>query len=303
MITMNPIETDKLTRRFGGVTALQEVTLAVPAGSICAVRGPNGAGKTTLLETLLNLLEPSSGVAQVLGCDSRRLGPEQLAQIGYVSENQQVDDRLRIGDVLELVRGLYPTWDQTLERKLLRTFELPVERRFKALSRGMRIRALFVAALSFRPKLLVLDEPFSGLDPLMRDDLVSTVLDLSLEDGRTILLSSHDVDEVERIADRVIFLEAGRVTQADAVEALRARHRKVVARLAPAVASALKPRLGWLGFERADETVSFVATSAAMANDWSRELGDEAVVTTAALSLKEIYLAYARAQRTERKER
>jgi ABC-type branched-subunit amino acid transport system ATPase component len=163
---MNPIETDKLTRRFGRTVALSDVTLAVPEGSICAVLGPNGAGKTTLLETLLNLLEPSAGSAQVLGCDSRRLGPAQFAQIGYVSENQRVDDRLRIGELLDVVRDLYPTWDRTLEAKLLRTFELPVDRRFKALSRGMRIRALFVVALAFRPKLLVLDEPFSGLDPV-----------------------------------------------------------------------------------------------------------------------------------------
>lgn len=297
---MNHIETDKLTRRFGRVTALQEVTFAVPAGSICAVLGPNGAGKTTLLETLLNLLEPSAGNAQVLGCDSRRLGPDQLAQVGYVSENQKVDDRLRIGDLLELVRGLYPTWDPVLEQKLLRTFDLPLERRFKALSRGMRIRALFVAALSFRPKLLVLDEPFSGLDPLMRDDLVSTVLDLALEEGRTILLSSHDVDEVERIANRVIFLEAGRVTLADDIEALRARHRKVVARLAPGGGLALVPREGWLGFEYEGETVSFVETNSDPASGWCHGLGDEAVVTAVPLTLKEIYLAHARASRTER---
>jgi ABC-2 type transport system ATP-binding protein len=292
---MNPIETDKLTRRFGRTVALSDVTLAVPEGSICAVLGPNGAGKTTLLETLLNLLEPSAGSAQVLGCDSRRLGPAQFAQIGYVSENQRVDDRLRIGELLDVVRDLYPTWDRTLEAKLLRTFELPVDRRFKALSRGMRIRALFVVALAFRPKLLVLDEPFSGLDPVMRDDLVTTVIDLALEDGSTVLLSSHDIDEVERIASRAVFLDRGRVTLAEETEALRARHRKVVARLVTAGAAA-SPREEWLGFERAGETVSFVATSAAEETDWGRELGGGAVVTAAPLTLKEIYLAYARAR-------
>lgn len=292
---MNPIETDKLTRRFGRTVALSDVTLAVPEGSICAVLGPNGAGKTTLLETLLNLLEPSAGSAQVLGCDSRRLGPAQFARIGYVSENQRVDERLRIGDLLDVVRDLYPTWDRALEAKLLRTFELPVDRRFKALSRGMRIRALFVAALAFRPKLLVLDEPFSGLDPVMRDDLVTTVIDLALEDGSTVLLSSHDIDEVERIASEVIFLDQGRVTLAEATEALRARHRKVVARLATAGAAA-SPREEWLGFERAGETVSFVATSAAEEADWSHEFGGGASVTTAPLTLKEIYLAHARAR-------
>jgi ABC-2 type transport system ATP-binding protein len=292
---MNPIETDKLTRRFGRTVALDAATLAAPEGSICAVLGPNGAGKTTLLETLLNLFEPSAGSAQVLGCDSRRLGPAQFAQIGYVSENQRVDERLRIGELLDVVRPLYPAWDRALEAKLLRLFELPEDRRFKALSRGMRIRALFVAALAFRPKLLVLDEPFSGLDPLMRDDLVTTVIDLALEDGSTVLLSSHDIDEVERIASDVVFLEAGRVTLAEGTEALRARHRKVVARLATADAAA-SPRGEWLGYERAGETVSFVATSAAEETDWSREFGGGAVVTAAPLTLKEIYLAHARAR-------
>ena len=292
---MNPIETDKLTRRFGRTVALSDVTLAVPEGSICAVLGPNGAGKTTLLETLLNLFEPSAGSAQVLGCDSRHLGPAQFARIGNVSENQRVDDRLRIGELLDVVRDLYPTWDRTLEAKLLRTFELPVDRRFKALSRGMRIRALFVAALAFRPKLLVLDEPFSGLDPVMRDDLVTTVIDLALEDGSTVLLSSHDIDEVERIASEVIFLDCGRVVLAEGTEALRARHQKVVARLATAGAAA-SSREEWLGFERVGETVSFVATSAAEEADWSREFGGGASVTTAPLTLKEIYLAHARAR-------
>ncbi len=292
---MNPIETDKLTRRFGRIVALNEATLAVPEGSICAVLGPNGAGKTTLLETLLNLLEPSAGSAQVLGCDSRELGPAQFAQIGYVSENQRVDDRLRIGELLELVRDLYPKWDRSLEAKLLQTFELPVDRRFKALSRGMRIRALFVAALAFRPKLLVLDEPFSGLDPVMRDDLVTTVIDLALEDGCTVLLSSHDIDEVERIASDVVFLDSGRVVLAEKTEVLRMRHRKVVARLA--ASGPVPPTRGdWLGYDREGETVSFVATSAVEEADWSHEFGGGAVVTTAPLTLKEIYLAHARAR-------
>lgn len=292
---MNPIETDKLTRRFGRNVALNEATLVVPEGSICAVLGPNGAGKTTLLETLLNLLEPSAGTAQVLGCDSRRLGPAQFARIGYVSENQRVDGKLRIGELLDVVRPLYPTWDRALEAKLLRTFELPADREFKALSRGMRIRALFVAALAFRPKLLVLDEPFSGLDPVMRDDLVTTVIDLALEEGSTVLLSSHDIDEVERIASDVVFLEAGRVMLAEETEALRARHQKVVARLT-ATGAAATPRGEWLGFERTGETVSFVATSVAEETDWSRELGGGVSVTTAPLTLKEIYLAHARAR-------
>ncbi len=299
---MNIIETERMTRRFGRLTALDEVNLAVPKGSIFALLGPNGAGKTTLLETLLNLLEPTAGLARVLGCDSRRLGPDQLAQIGYVSENQQIEGRLKVGDLLAFVRNLYASWDQELEQKLIRAFEVPLECRFNELSRGMRVRALFIAALSFRPRLLFLDEPFGGLDPLMRDELMAKVLDLAQEDERTIVLASHDVDEAERIADRVAFLEAGKIKLSDSVESLCARHRKVVARLSPDYRGAVATRESWLGFKQEGEIVSFVAiqTKTEIDADWGLELGTDASVTTAPLSLKDIYLAHARNTRAER---
>lgn len=299
---MNIIETKRMTRRFGRLTALDEVNLAVPKGSIFALLGPNGAGKTTLLETLLNLLEPTAGWARVLGCDSRRLGPEQLAQIGYVSENQQIEGRQKVGDLLAFVRNLYASWDQELEQKLIRAFEVPLECRFNELSRGMRVRALFIAALSFRPRLLLLDEPFGGLDPLMRDELMAKVLDLAQDDERTIVLASHDVDEVERIADRVAFLESGKIKLSDSVESLCARHRKVVARLSPGYRGTVATRESWLGFKQEGEIVSFVTMQANTEIDagWGRELGADASVTTAPLSLKDIYLAHARNTRAER---
>ncbi|KAB2906817.1 MAG: ABC transporter ATP-binding protein [Dechloromonas sp.] len=301
---MNIIETEKLSRRFGHVTALNEVDLSVPNGSIYALLGPNGAGKTTLLETLLNLWPPTAGVARVLGCDSRQLGPGQLAHIGYVSENQLVDDRLKVAGFLTFARGLYPTWDSQLEQKLIHDFEVPLEYRFKELSRGMRIRALFIAALSFRPRLLILDEPFGGLDPLMRDELAAKVLDLAQEDGGTILLASHDVDEVERMADRVAFLESGRIRLADSIESVCGRHVKVVARLAKATAPAVAKRESWLGFRQEGEIVSFVTTQSVRAEsvDWEQELGAAASITTAPLSLKEIYLTHARIAQAERNE-
>jgi ABC-2 type transport system ATP-binding protein len=294
---MNIIETENLTRRFGRVAALEGVNLTVPEGSIFALLGPNGAGKTTLLETLLNVLKPSMGIARVLGCDSRSLGAEQLSQIGYVSENLKVDDQLKVGALLAFVRKLYPTWDHALEKKLTDTFDLPLDRRFRHLSRGMRIRVLFVAALAFRPKVLVLDEPFSGLDPLMRDDLVTTVLDLAAEDKRTILLASHDVEEVERISDRVAFMEAGHVTVADSIEALCARHLNVVVRVSAGVAPTIAKRDSWLGFRAEGDVISFVSTQARSTSEagWESAFGPEAAITTAPLSLKEIYLAHARA--------
>jgi ABC-2 type transport system ATP-binding protein len=294
---MNIIETENLTRRFGRTSALDDVNLCVPEGSIFALLGPNGAGKTTMLETILNVLEPSKGMARILGRDSRNLGPEQLMQIGYVSENLNVDGQLKVRALLAFVRKLYPSWDHLLEKKLSDTFDLPLDRRFNDLSRGMRIRVFFVAALAFRPKVLVLDEPFSGLDPLMRDDLVATVLDLAVEDKRTILLASHDVEEVERIADRVAFLESGRVTVTDSIEALRARHQSVVVRVSTPEAPAIAKRDSWIGLKVEGDVVSFVSTEVGCSSEvgWESAFGNGAAITTAPLSLKEIYLAHARA--------
>lgn len=298
---MNALEITGVSRRFGRVTALDGISFSVPEGGICALLGPNGAGKTTLLEIVMNLVEPSSGLVSVLGRDSKQLGPGDLARIGYVSENQKVSGTLRLGEFISFVRGLYPTWDSALESRLMRDFELPLSRKVKELSRGMRVRMLFVAALSFRPKLLVLDEPFSGLDPLMRDDLVGLVLELAAENGTTIVLSSHDIDEVARVADSVACLDKGRLSLAGNIESLRGRHRKVLARVGRNWNAMPLNRSAWLGLEREGDFVTFV-DSEANARDLAqvREVfGADAVVSEEPLGFKEIYLAHARAARAE----
>ncbi|MCF3652484.1 ABC transporter ATP-binding protein [Synoicihabitans lomoniglobus] len=224
---MNAIETTGLTRRFWRHTAVDHIDLTVPTGTVNVLIGANGAGKTTLLKTMLNLLPPSAGHARVLGTDSRRLAPAELRRIGYVSENQKPPDHLTVAGLMAYWRPLYPQWDRTLEAKLLRNFDLPLDRKLGQLSRGMAMKAALASVLAYRPELLVLDEPFSGLDPLTRDQLVEGMLDLVSREGCTVLVSSHEIAEVETLADRLILLDHGHLKLTETADALRARFRQV----------------------------------------------------------------------------
>lgn len=294
--TMAIIETHQLTRRYGRNEAVHELNLTVPAGCVCALLGPNGAGKTTTLKLLMNLLAPNSGSARVLGVDSRRLGERERAQIGYVSENQQLPLWMSVRQLLDYCRPFYPTWDRALERTLLSRFELPETRKLGQLSRGMLMKAALLASLAYRPKLLVLDEPFSGLDALVRDEFIKGVLEVSETGDWTVLISSHDIEEVERLADRVALLEAGRLQFHETTEALIARFRQVEA---TGAAASAPPDVAWLGWERAGALTRFVEVAYAgpgTEEAWAARLGTTQI-DARPMSLREIFLALARAGR------
>jgi ABC-2 type transport system ATP-binding protein len=224
---MNVIETENLTRRFGKTEAVNGLTFHVPEGAIYAFLGPNGAGKTTTIQTLLNIQQPTSGIARVLGVPSNALGPKELAQIGYVSENQKLPEGMTVERFLAWCKPMYPTWDDAFASQLRARFELPSDRKLKNLSRGMKMKAALLASIAYRPRLLVLDEPFSGLDPLMRDEFIRGVLELSEQEKWTVFVSSHDIDEVERLADWVGILNTGKLYLSEASESLQRRFRRV----------------------------------------------------------------------------
>jgi ABC-type multidrug transport system ATPase subunit len=219
------IETVNLTRRFGRLDAVDGLNLRVAAGSIFALIGPNGAGKTTTIKLLLNLLRPTRGQAFVLGADARRLGPRELARIGYVSENQRLPDWMTPTQLIAYVRPFYPTWDAALCRKLQHDLALTADLPLRALSRGTRMKAALLVSLAYRPELIILDEPFTGLDPLVRDELVRALLELTGEYRWTTLISSHDIDEVERLADSIGFIDNGRMVFTESVQTLIERHQ------------------------------------------------------------------------------
>ncbi len=203
------VETRELVKHYGRFGALKGLNLRMPEGSVFALVGASGAGKTTTIKILLNILTPSSGDAQVLGVDTRHLHPAVLSEIGYVSESQALPVRLRVGHFFDYLRPCYAHWDAQLETSLRAQLRLPAERRIGELSHGMRLKLALACALAFRPRLLILDEPFSGLDALTRDEMITEFL---REPRHTsILLSSHELDEVERLATHVAFLDEGRL--------------------------------------------------------------------------------------------
>jgi ABC-2 type transport system ATP-binding protein len=221
------IESQGLTRRFGRRTAVTDLTLQVPAGSVFALLGPNGAGKTTTLKLLMNLLRPTRGTATVLGADTRHLDAAHFQRIGYVSENQRLPEWMTPGELFDYCRPFYPGWDDELRRRLESDLALAARTPLRTLSRGTRMKAALLASLAYRPDLVVLDEPFTGLDPVVRDELIRGLLDVSGDRPSTVLVSSHDIDDIERLADWVGFMKDGRLQFAERVPALLSRFRLV----------------------------------------------------------------------------
>ncbi len=219
------IETRDLSKTYRRFVALHELSMRIPQGGVFALLGANGAGKTTVIKVLLNMISPTRGSATILGVDSRAIGPTILTKVGYVSENQALPLRLRVNDFFAYLRPCYAHWDRNLEDELRGQFCLPPERKIGELSHGMRMKMTLACALPFRPKVLILDEPLSGLDPLARDEVIGGFMRQSGE--ATILISSHELDEVERFATHVGFLHEGRLLFQGSVGALAEHARSL----------------------------------------------------------------------------
>ncbi|MBI4905339.1 MAG: ABC transporter ATP-binding protein [Acidobacteria bacterium] len=217
--------TQALKKKFGAVPALTGLTMQVPEGSVYALVGPNGAGKSTAMKILLNMLRADEGNASVLGKDSRKLGPADLAQLAYVSESRRLPDWMSVSQFLAYNRRFYPSWDDDILSDLLSLYQLPLDRRLNQLSRGMRMQASLAAALCYRPRLIVLDEPFSGLDVLVREQLIESILDRTPE--LTVLLASHDLGEIESFATHVAYLNEGRIRFSEEAQSISGRFREI----------------------------------------------------------------------------
>src|SRR5580693_5648629 len=219
------IRTENLSKQFQKVEALRNLNLTVPDGAVYALIGPNGAGKTTAIKILMNIFGPTSGRAEVLGVESARIAGPAFTSIGYVSENQKLPEWMRVGALLDYLRPFYPSWDRALEDELIKQFDLPRDRKLSNLSRGMRMKAALASALAYHPKLIVLDEPFTGLDPLVRDELIQGLLERAEES--TIFVSSHDLAEIESFASHVGYLEQGRLRFSEELTTLVEHFREV----------------------------------------------------------------------------
>ena len=250
-----PLRTERLTKTFRHVDALLDLTLEVPEGAVFALVGPNGAGKTTAIKTLLKIHAPTSGHAEVLGVDSRSLGAAQLAQIGYVSENQQLPGWMTVGYLLSYRKAFYPAWSDEDAAELVRLYELPLDRRLCALSRGMRVKAALASSLAYRPRLIILDEPFSGLDVLVREQVIETILDRTPES--TVFLASHDLAEIETFASHIAYLNQGRLQFVEEMAGLFDRFRVVEVTLDQPVELPRDLPEAWLNVERTSVVIRF----------------------------------------------
>ena len=239
------IHTKAIAKRYGRTHALEPLDLELPRGSALAMLGRNGAGKSTLIRILMGFLAPSSGEARVFGKTPGALTEAERAQIGYIADGQDLPDAMSVAQYLAYLRPLYPTWDEAFCQKLLGLFDLPLDRKLRHLSRGQRVKAAFTGALSFHPRLLLLDEPFGGLDPAVRDEVLDALFDLMTREEWTILVSSHEIDEVERLADLVVILDAGQAALREEKDTLLARCRSVSLHTTASLAPAALPPHWW----------------------------------------------------------
>jgi ABC-2 type transport system ATP-binding protein len=224
----DPIRVVGLEKRYGRKLVLTGLDLTVPEGSTTALLGRNGAGKSTFIQILTGLLPRNAGAVHVLGLDPARRATAVKARVGYVPEVTPFHPRWRVAHALELSRAFRKrTWDRREEARLLEVFGLSPRERIGSLSKGYRAKLALLLALAHRPRLLLLDEPASGLDPVVRREVLASLVDAIHGEGRTVLLSSHLMEDVERLADRVAFLSGGRIVLEGEAEEVRSRGRNL----------------------------------------------------------------------------
>ena len=218
------IRVTELTRRFGATTALAAVSLSMPPGAVYGLVGANGAGKTTLIKHILGLLRADSGSVRVFGLDPVADPVGVLSRIGYLSEGNDLPGWMRVDELIRYSRAFYPAWDDAYADQLRHSFALDPAATVTNLSKGQKARLGLLIALAYRPELLVLDEPSSGLDPIVRRDILGAVIRTIADEGRTVLFSSHLLEEVEEVADHVTMISRGTIVLSDRLDAIKESH-------------------------------------------------------------------------------
>jgi len=226
------VDVNELSRAFAQKTALDGVSFHATAGQVYGLVGSNGAGKTTLLKHLLGLLRATSGSVRVFGLDPVKDPVGVLGRVGYLSEERELPEWMSIEELMRYTQAYHPSWDAAYERELLGTFALDRSKKIKELSKGMRAQAGLIAAVAHRPQLLILDEPSSGLDVVVRRDILDAVVRAVADDGRTVIFSSHLLDEVERMSDHVTLMHQGRVALSGVLDEVRRDYQRSRVRFA-----------------------------------------------------------------------
>ena len=222
------IETKNLTKKYTrNKEAVKNVSLKVPKGSVYVFLGRNGAGKTTTIRMLLGLIQKTAGEIEVLGYDPDKEPVAIKRRVGYVADNQKMYDWMSIGEVINFTRSFYPNWDEKLEKELLEQFELSTKAKLKDLSRGMYGKVALLLAIAHQPELLILDDPTSGLDPVVRRQFLQGIIEVIHQQERTVFFSTHIVTEVERVADWVGILNDGELILSQPMEKLKDSVKKI----------------------------------------------------------------------------
>ncbi len=221
------IQMNNVSKVFGGTQALDRVNLTVGRGRIIGLLGANGAGKSTLLRTIIGLYLPDSGRVETFGCIARDLGPKELARIGYVHQEGELLNWMTVGQLIRYVAAYYPNWNAALEARYVADFEVNTKARVGSLSPGERQKVAILIAIAFEPELLILDEPASALDPIARARFLDLLLELIQTEGRTILISSHILSDVEKVIDHVIIMDHGRIIRDSGFDDLREQYARV----------------------------------------------------------------------------
>lgn len=260
---------EHLTRHFDTYAALDDVSFQVAPGQVYGIVGANGAGKTTLIKHILGLYQAQQGKVRVFGMDPVRHPEAVLARIGYLSEEPDMPLWMRVGELLRYTAAFYPNWDHAYATELMTWFGVDPTLKVRALSKGMRAQVGLCLAQAHRPDLLLLDEPSSGLDPMVRKDILTAIIRTVVDEGRTVIFSSHLLDEVERVSDHLMMLRTGRVLLSEPMEDVLSHHHRLTLRAnsAPAFAAEL----------------AGILRSAAHGNEWQVDYhGDLTVLQDAA---------------------
>jgi ABC-2 type transport system ATP-binding protein len=284
------VDVQRLTRQFDGKVALCDLSLVVPRGGVFGLIGGNGAGKTTLIRHILGMLKAQSGTVRVFGLNPVENPVSVLGRIGYLSEDRDLPNWMRIRELMRYTQAFYATWDQDYADELLLAFDLDPNAKVKSLSRGQRARAGLLIALAHRPELLVLDEPSSGLDPLVRRDILGSIIRTIADDGRTVFFSSHLLDEVERVADRVAIIHQGQIILTSTMDDLRDSHHRMTLRFQQPTRQ--PPALvGTLAFEGAGNEWTYVCSGESNQLRHAAEALGAQVVEDSSMTLDEIYVS------------
>ncbi len=266
--------------------SLTDVSLSLEPGQIMGLVGPNGAGKSTTIRLLMGLLSPDTGRIRLLGHDMPRDQAAAKADVGFVSDDMRLFQHATLAWHMGFVASIYPGWDAAYAATLLKRFGLRAEQPVKSLSTGEQAKAVLLLALARRPRLLVLDEPTSGLDPVARHELLSEFMDVLRDDARAILFSSHNTLDVERISDRISFIDRGRLVAASDKEDFLERWRRVQLRLPADQPAWARPEI--VACERDGGLATLTVNG--FSDDWLTRLGAP-VEAVQRMSLEEIFVA------------